>query len=322
MARKLRLEFAGAIYHVISRGNYRADVFGQDGTKQAFLGCLGEAAQKGNWVVHAWGVMSNHYHACIETPEPNLVSGMRWLQATFSLRFNRFRAEHGHVFQGRYKALLVELEAVGSVCHYIHLNPVRAGIVPIEGVGRWPWTSLSMLPKLGRPKWFSPAAALNHAGGLADTEDGHRLYLKYLGFLQEDDAFKKELRFDQISKGWAVGTKEFKKELIDEHRELVRQLRQGADEKALAEDYWMERLTTLLKALGKTADDLCSDKKSAPWKIALAAEMKSRTTASNPWLANQLNMGSPFRLSRLASACRANPQEFALYNRRMAKCKV
>jgi REP element-mobilizing transposase RayT len=98
MARKLRLEFAGAIYHVISRGNYRADVFGQDGTKQAFLGCLGEAAQKGNWVVHAWGVMSSHYHACIETLEPNLVSGMRWLQATFSLRFNRFRAEHGHVF--------------------------------------------------------------------------------------------------------------------------------------------------------------------------------------------------------------------------------
>lgn len=150
-------------------------MFGQDGTKQAFLGCLGEAAQKGNWVVHAWGVMSSHYHACIETLEPNLVSGMRWLQATFSLRFNRFRAEHGHVF---------------------------------------------------------------------------------------------------------------------------------------------------LKALGKTADDLRSDKKSAPWKIALAAEMKSRTTASNPWLANQLNMGSPFRLSRLASACRTNPQEFALYNRRMAKCKV
>src|SRR5262245_47888671 len=110
MPRKLRLEYEGAVYHVISRGNYRSDVFARDSTKAAFLKCLDEACVKAKWVVHAWCVMSNHYHLCLETPQPNLVLGMRWLQATFALRFNRLRNERGHLFQGRYKALLVAPE--------------------------------------------------------------------------------------------------------------------------------------------------------------------------------------------------------------------
>ncbi|HVU33767.1 MAG TPA: transposase, partial [Opitutaceae bacterium] len=85
MPRKRRLEYSGAVYHVISRGNYRAHVFGQEGTKFAFLKCLDEACEKAGWVVHAWCVMSNHYHLCVETPQPNLVEGMRWLQATFAV---------------------------------------------------------------------------------------------------------------------------------------------------------------------------------------------------------------------------------------------
>ncbi len=91
MARKLRVEYEGAIYHVISRGNYRADVFRSDKTKEAFLACLDEACTKAGWLVHAWCVMSNHYHLCLETPAANLVDGMRWLQCTFSVRFNRYR---------------------------------------------------------------------------------------------------------------------------------------------------------------------------------------------------------------------------------------
>ena len=131
MARKLRIEAEEAVYHVIARGNYRADVFATEASKAAFLRCLDEACIKAGWQVHAWCVMSNHYHLCLRTPQANLVEGMRWLQATFSVRFNRFRGEQGHVFQGRYKALLVEPEAVGAVCHYIHLNPVRAHLVEV-----------------------------------------------------------------------------------------------------------------------------------------------------------------------------------------------
>ena len=139
MARKLRLEYPGAIYHVINRGNYRADVFRTEGAKAAFEACLFEACAKSGWVLHAFVVMCNHYHLALETPEGNLVTGMQWLQATFANRFNRLRGERGHLFQGRYKSLLVETgAALGQVCDYIHLNPVRAGAVPAERAGRIP----------------------------------------------------------------------------------------------------------------------------------------------------------------------------------------
>lgn len=182
MARKMRLEYEGAVYHVISRGNYRADVFGHDSTKAAFLKCLGEAAEKSGWIVHAWCVMSNHYHLCFTTPRANLVEGMQWLQATFSVRFNRWRNERGHVFQGRYKALIVEPDAAGAVCHYIHLNPVRAGIVGLSVLATWPWSSLHVLIEVRRrARWFSAAAALAHAGGLEDVPKDRGRYLTYLG---------------------------------------------------------------------------------------------------------------------------------------------
>ena len=79
------------------------------------------------WRLHAWCLMGNHYHLCIQTPQPNLVEGMKWLQSTFANKFNRLRKANGHVFQGRYKAILLDAEAIAAVCHYIHLNPVRAG---------------------------------------------------------------------------------------------------------------------------------------------------------------------------------------------------
>src|SRR5258706_208068 len=117
MARKQRLETAGGYYHVLNRGNYRADIFADEGAKRAFLKCLDSACAKTGWRVHAWCLLSNHYHVALETPSPNLVEGMQWLQGTFATRFNRFRRENGHVFQGRYKALAVEPgAALGALC--------------------------------------------------------------------------------------------------------------------------------------------------------------------------------------------------------------
>jgi REP element-mobilizing transposase RayT len=134
MARKIRIEYAGACYHVINRGNYRSWIFETEGSRRSFLACLRQCCEAQGWLLHAWVVMGNHFHLCIETPHPNLVEGMRWLQSTFSNRFNRFRKVNGHVFQGRYKAILLDGEAVGPVCHYIHLNPVRAGLTACDGL--------------------------------------------------------------------------------------------------------------------------------------------------------------------------------------------
>src|SRR4051812_35483854 len=133
MPRKTRLEFPGAIYHVINRGNDKAWIFKQESAKQSFEECIFEACAKNAWILHAYVIMGNHFHLAVETPEGNLVAGMQWLQSKFANRLNKLRDARGHLFQGRYKALLVEPGgALGELCHYIHLNPVRAGIAPIE----------------------------------------------------------------------------------------------------------------------------------------------------------------------------------------------
>ena len=322
MARKARIEYEGAVYHVISRGNYRTDVFAKESTRSAFLKCLDEACIKSGWRVHAWCVMSNHYHLCVETPAPNLVAGMKWLQATFSLRFNRLRNERGHVFQGRYKALPVDPDAVGAVCHYIHLNPVRAKVRTLASLAEWPWSSAAwlMAPRL-RKVWFSPEACLTHAGGLKDTPSDRRRYLEYLGWLQEDDQAQKSLRFEQMSKGWAVGESDFKKELVRHHEGVAARLLRDGDRK-LAEELWEHRVAMYLKAVSKDVAAVAKDPKGAPWKVAIATVMKTATTASNPWIATRLNMGSPFRLSRLVSDCRANPKRYQPYRELCAKCKI
>ncbi len=325
MARKLRLEFEGAVYHVINRGNYRADLFRDDGAKLAFLACLGEACEKTGWRVHAWCVMSNHYHLALETPGANLVAGMQWLQGTFALRFNRFRRECGHLFQGRYKSLVVDPgEALGPLCHYIHLNPVRARMTTVDRLGDWAWSSFHWLQKpKERAAWYHPQACLEQAGGLADTAAGRSKYAEYLAWLAEEPTEQKRLRFDRMSKGWVLGTREFKKELVDEHRDAATALEQGEpDLDEAREAQLQERLDDLLAAVGKGPLDLKGAPKSAPWKVAIATEMKATTTATNRWLGEALAMGSPFTVSRLASACRTAPGAAAPFLRAIARRKA
>src|SRR5947209_13694518 len=129
MPRKLRIEYPGAIYHVMSRGNRRQDIFLDDVDRHGFLKKLAEACQKTAWEVHAFCLMSNHYHLVLETPNGNLVGGMAWLQSTYTIRLNHRHKLIGHVLSGRYKAQLVEGSDNGYLrmaCDYVHLNPVRA----------------------------------------------------------------------------------------------------------------------------------------------------------------------------------------------------
>src|SRR5476651_1300545 len=170
MARKLRLEYAGACYHVINRGNYRRDLFAGKGAAESFQGCLFEAAARFGWRVHAFVIMRNHFHLALETPEPNLSEGMQWLQATWAARFNRFRGEAGRPFQGRYKALHVEPgPALAQVAHYIHLNPVRAKIVSAEKVREFRWSSLPLLVAKHRPRGLDGGTVLKESGELTDS---------------------------------------------------------------------------------------------------------------------------------------------------------
>jgi len=301
MARKLRLEYAGAMYHVINRGNYRAAVFGEEGARRAFMECLSEACEKAGWVVHAYVLMSNHYHLALETPRGNLVEGMRWLQSTFANRFNRYRGENGHVFQGRYKALVVEgSDGLGAVAHYIHLNPVRARLVPIERLVEYRESSFAalMLPK-ERPVWLNMGTALQAAGDLADTAAGRRKYAEYLAWLAENESARKQLKFETMSKGWALGGEAFRLALVKDHRaKLVHPQRHEASTREARELLWTEALQAAMKKLGKTAADVERDRKAAPWKVAIAGQLKAVSTVSNVWLAERLRMGDPDGVSR------------------------
>jgi len=140
MARPLRIEYPNAIYHVTSRGNARSDIFIDGPDKEKFLGVVGKVVTRYNWLCHAYCLMDNHYHLLIETPDGNLSQGMRHLNGIYTQTFNRRHNRVGHVFQGRFKAIIVEKEShLLELCRYVVLNPVRAGMVAAPQ--KWLWSS-------------------------------------------------------------------------------------------------------------------------------------------------------------------------------------
>ena len=299
MARKLRLEYPGAIYHVINRGNYRAYVFRSAGAKQAFEACLFAACARSGWLLHAFVIMGNHYHLAVETPQGNLVAGMQWLQSTFANRFNKLRGERGHLFQGRYKSLLAEEgAALGLLCHYLHLNPVRAGILPVGRLGEYRHSSYWYLsrPKL-RPACLRPETALIEAGALADTPAGWRAYADYLAWQLEEGPAGKSKAYVSMSQGWALGGKGFKQTLLQDQAVAAdTRAWESTGVREVREAKWQAVLDRLRQRIpAKEAQD---QRKSAPWKVKLATQMKAATDASNGWMAAQLDMGSGFYLSK------------------------
>ncbi|HEY8993101.1 MAG TPA: transposase [Lacunisphaera sp.] len=305
MARKLRLEFPGACYHVINRGNYRADVFATEGAKIAFERCLFEACTKSAWLLHAFVIMRNHYHLAVETPEGNLVAGMQWLQATFANRFNRFRDERGHLFQGRYKALLVEEgEPLAFVGHYIHLNPVRAGILSTERLTEYRYSSYWYLTRPeARPPFLCLEMLLSQTAGLTDTAPGWASYRDYLAWQSEAGPTGKSKAYVSLSKGWALGSAGFKATLVKDHAiaALTRAWEQSGVHEIRAQA-WEELCGQALRILHRRDDELATAAKSAPWKVALAVLLKERTQAPNAWLAQRLHLGRPKYASRLVIA--------------------
>jgi REP element-mobilizing transposase RayT len=154
MARPLRIEFAGALYHITARGNDREAIYLDDLDRKKFLGLLSEVCRRFNWLCRAYCLMENHYHLLIETPEANLSQGMRQLNGVYTQSFNRLHNRVGHVFQGRYKAILVQKESyLLELARYIVLNPVRAQMV--RSAKDWPWSSYRAAAGLVQPsQWL------------------------------------------------------------------------------------------------------------------------------------------------------------------------
>jgi REP element-mobilizing transposase RayT len=160
MARPLRIEFAGALQHIISRGNARKKIFADERDFTSLLAVLDTVVEKYNWVIYAYCLMPNHYHLVAETPEANLSAGMKYLNGVYTQRFNRRHDQTGHLLQGRYKSILIDRHAyLLELCRYVVLNPVRAGLT--SDPHQWRWSSFApTMKKAPKPRCLDPGIVL------------------------------------------------------------------------------------------------------------------------------------------------------------------
>lgn len=301
MPRKQRIEFPGATYHIISRGNYRKDLFTSESTIKSFEQSIFETVERCGWNLHAYVIMRNHYHLAVNTPEANLVVGMKWLQSTFATRFNRFHNESGHVFQGRYKSLFVtEDRQLHRLIDYIHLNPVRARICKVSELETFQPSSFAKL-------WIrnSVCKGLNRERllqrfGLPLSRQGMRRYRDRLAVAEERNPRKRKELSKRYCQGWFLGSKEARLELAEKVLADTSEADlEGQTLRGVRKEHW-ERVTRMaLERLNKTTDDIFRDPKGVSWKVDIARLLRKETTASNPWIAERLNMGHPNHVSFL-----------------------
>jgi REP element-mobilizing transposase RayT len=297
MARRLRIQFAGARYHVINRGNLQHDVFATGGAIASFIRTLQAAVGRFRWRLHAFVVMRNHFHLALATPEPNLVAGMHWLQSTFAVRLTRFHRQHGHVFQGRYRSLLIEDDAhLARVCDYIHLNPVRAGVLGVERLRDYRASSLWHWLRGRAPGWLDGEGWLAEAG-LGGVEDPWARYLERLRALTHPQAVDERTEPGAFSRGWAIGTEGWRRALAREYRHLALAPEMSAAEiRELREARWRAALEEALARQGRQAHELALAAKGAPWKLELARDLRVNAAVPHAWIAAQLRMGTPSSL--------------------------
>ena len=209
MSRKLRVQYPGAMYHVMSRGDRREDIFLDDVDRQDFLKTLAEACQKTDWQIHAYCLMRNHYHLVLETPDANLVAGMAWLQSTHTIRLNHRHKLFGHVFSGRYRAQLVEGSGNGylrTACDYVHLNPVRAGLLARgERLLAYPWSSFGAYLAAGRhrPAWIRVDRLLAEHGIRRDTAEGRQEFERRVEARRWEEAAPETIT--ALRRDWCLG---------------------------------------------------------------------------------------------------------------------
>ena len=218
------MEYAGAIYHVMNRGDRREPIFHDDIDRKRFVATLGETCAKTGWQIHAYCLMNNHFHLVMETPKANLVAGMRWFLSTYTARFNRRHKLFGHLFSGRYKSLIVDGSGNGylrTVCDYVHLNPARAKLLrPEQKLCNYPWSSWPdyLKPSEQRACWLRVDRLLGELGIPKDSAAGREELENHLEVrrAQEDDG-----EFKKIRRGWCLGGDTFRQELLEQAQTLA-----------------------------------------------------------------------------------------------------
>jgi len=199
MARALRIEYPGAVYHITSRGNERRVIFLDDEDREQFLRLLADAIARFGWILTAYTLMTNHFHLVVETPTPTLSRGMQWLNGTYAAWFNSKYARSGHLFGGRYHAFIVEKEAYYlELLRYVVLNPVRAKMV--ERPEEYRWSSYrAMAGYEPAPTWLTVTELAEFFGPAGEARDNFRAYV-------EENLTSEERLFSRVQRQIYLGT--------------------------------------------------------------------------------------------------------------------
>jgi putative transposase len=331
MPRKVRLEYEGAVYHVMSRGNKRGLIFENDEDRKVFLLTLGEACARSGAVVYSYVLMGNHYHLLLGTPQGNLVATMQWLQSTYTARYNVRNRQCGHVFAGRYKAIPIQEDdlAYGRiVSDYIHLNPARARFVCRDGkpgLKNYAWSSFPGLCGFAKlPEWVDGKSVLGwHYWDIRRKRD-RAAYWNYLESRALEGEDKEELKV--LRRGWFLGGEEF----LDRLEGVVsgalgEKRRESFDGEAVRrhDENEAERLLKAgMKVLGLAGiKDVKNLRKNDKRKQALAWLVKSRTVVRHEWILERLGMGHRSNVTRaLAEFRNGADRETRALKLKMIKC--
>lgn len=314
MARKPRVEFKGATYHVMCRGNHQDAIFVDAKDRERFLDTLEEVSERNGWIIHAFVLMDNHYHLLLETPEPNLIDGMQWFQSTYTQRFNARHGVWGHLFQGRYKALPVDQgEYFRTVADYIHLNPVRAHAFDLEQgtLTDFKWSSYSGLMRPAKRPDFLTVKRVLAGHGLADDASGRSQYRNYmkrriLDIVHSSDLMEADEQWKMIRRGWAYGSDEFCLKVRNALDGVVSGKRRDSylgEEMRMHDELEAERLFQKgMVCCGITEEELSRLKKGDDRKKVIAWYIRKKTSVRVAWITQRLKMGVTSNFSRYIRA--------------------
>jgi putative transposase len=324
MARQPRFQYPGAVYHLMARGDGGKQIFIDQEDHESFLFWLEKVCGSHGWRVHAWVLMGNHFHLLLETPEPNLSSGMRVLMGTFSQAWNHRHQRRGHVFQGRYKSVPVTGERAAdahyfkAVADYIHLNPARAGLAggAAGKLAAYPWSSLRHYGKGEPPAWLVLTRVLD-AFKLSHDRRGRSAYVTWLEKRAASDGGKiDEESMAALRRGWYLGEDRFKDKLLG----LMEQVRSKARKKdshagGAVRAHNESEAERIIRAVGAglgmsiEREELMLLRKGDRGKVICAAIARGRTAVSNDWLAERLAMGHGSYVSSLVNRISRDKKE-------------
>ncbi|HVV00860.1 MAG TPA: transposase [Verrucomicrobiae bacterium] len=298
MPRQLRIEYPRAIYHVMSRGDRKKDIYLDNVDRQDFLKTLAETCQKTGFEIHAYCLMRNHFHLIIETPNANLVAGMRWLLSTYTNRLNHRHKLFGRVFSGRYKAIIIEGGRSGylrTACDYVHLNPVRSKrLTPRQRLLEYPWSSFGhyLAARDHRPGWLRVDRLLGEHGIQKDTAAARAHFEERMEQRRREAGDEDAAEWKPLKRGWFLGSKKFKAELLEKMAAKPGRRHGGKRRRATGVARAERIIADELKRARWKRADLKQRAKSHPVKLALALRLRKETTLTIREIAQRLKMGS------------------------------